>query len=493
MSSPVVHPLWGSLAIERDAAVSLQDQVACYFRAAIVDRRLRCGQRLPSSRQLAIDHGISRTTAVEAYERLIAEGYLVSRPGAGLFVADQLLEDLVPERGDAGDTGDVVRMPVSAAPAIHDLRSYQLPLAPGMPAIDLFPWAMWRRHLTALAREAPLCEIGHGDPLGERPLREAIAGYLAAMKAIPCDPDQIVVINGTTQIFEVAMQLLRVAGAQILLEDPGYPFLYDTAERTGLVPVPVPVDLDGMDIRRGMAKAPDASIALVSPSHHVPLGVCLSLERRRALVEWADRTGGWIIENEFDADYRYSSRALPTCFSLSRSGRVVLIGSVSKPFAPGLRVGYLALPQALVPRAAEHGLPQAPVITQLALARMSESGQLAAHLRHLRVVHAGRRARLIAALHDLGRGLLDIQEAPEAGLRICARLPEGFDDVAVVHACLAAGVKLEALSNCHRGSARRPGLLMGFGSTPEERIVPAVATIVDVLRRHSPRRVANWT
>lgn len=483
MSRAAVHPLWGSLAIDRAGAASLQEQVVCFFRDAIVARRLQGGQRLPSSRQLAIDHGISRTTAVEAYERLVAEGYLVARPGAGLFVASELLDDPVPQARALARPPEAA--PCSVAPA-HDLRSYQLPLAPGMPAIDLFPWQIWRKHLAILARAAPVDEIGHGDPMGERPLREAIVGYLAAMRGIRCDPEQILVVGGTTQIFDVALQLLRSPGVPIWLEDPGYPFLYDGAARAGFVPVPVPADAQGFDVDHARAIAPGAAVALVSPSHHVPLGVSLSLERRQALADWADGGGGWIVENEFDSDYRFSSRPLPTCFSLSRSGRVVLIGSVSKPFAPGLRVGYLVLPLELAQRAVTMGLPQAPVITQLALARMSENGQLASHLRYLRVVHGRRRALLLDALQAECGGLLDFGDAPEAGLRLAARLPAGFDDMAVVRDAYAAGVKLESLSNCHHLRRGRPGVLIGFGSTPEERIAPAVASLAQVLRRHRP-------
>lgn len=482
MSRPIVHPLWGSLAIERDGVHSLQEQVVAFFRDAIVDQRLPRGQRLPSSRQLAVDHGISRTTAVEAYDRLIAEGYLIARPGAGLYVADQVIEDLVPKRRPLPRA-----CPRAAAPAnatALDLRTYQLPLAPGMPAVDLFPWPEWRRHLTALAREAPVNEIAHGDPLGEAPLRAAIADYLAAMKGIVCDPAQIVVVNGTTQIFDAALQLLRAPDASIWLEDPGYPFVQDMALRDGFDVVPVPVDADGLDVAHGLEVAPHAEVALVSPSHHVPLGATLSLERRRALVQWADRTGGWIIENEFDADYRFSSRALPTCFSLSEANRVVLLGSVSKPFAPGLRTGYLVLPPELIDRAWRFGLPQADVITQLALARMSASGQLASHLRRLRVVHAQRRLLLIEALRERTRGLLAFDPAPEAGLRMLAHLPPDVDDFAVANDAYEQGVKVEALSSCYRSCRRESGLLIGFGSTPEEQIAPAVERLAAVLRRH---------
>ncbi len=483
MTRAIVHPLWGSLSLNRDVEHSLQSQVVAYFRAAIIEGRLRRGLRLPSSRQLARDHDISRTTAVEAYERLIAEGYLYSQPGSGIFVSERIPEDFAPEGGIAPRKGAGPGRPADMVD-LMDLRNYQLPLAPGMPASDLFPWTEWNRHIAAVLRDHPICEIAHGDPFGERPLREAIVDYLGAMKGIRCDPDQIVVIGGTVQIFDLAMELLRAPGCKAMLEDPVYPFVRMRMPKYGFEPVGAPIDEEGMDFEAALARAPDARVAFVSPSHAVPSGACLSLERRKWLVEWADRTGGWIIENEFDGDFRFTSRPLPTCYSLSRENRVVMIGSLSKPFAPGLRMGYLLLPPELLQRAHGLAVPQAPVSTQLAMARLSATGTLATHLRQLRTVHAQRRNALLAAIDRHMKGLLELKNAPEAGLRVATTLPEGTDDMAIVIAAHAIGVKLEALSTCYVDRPRRSGLLFGFGSTHEDEIGPAVERLAVLVRDH---------
>ncbi len=483
MTRAIVPPLWGSLSLDREGERSLQAQVVAYFRAAIVEGRMRRGLRLPSSRQLACDHAISRTTAVEAYERLIAEGYLVSRPGSGIFVAERIPEDFTPEgaarvRPPAPQGGTASRV------EILDLRNYHLPLAPGMPAVDLFPWAEWNRHIAAVLRDRPHSEIAHGDPFGERPLREAITDYLAAMKGIRCDPDQIVVVGGTVQIFELALELMRGPAGRAIIEDPIYPFVRERIPQMGYRLVGAPIDADGMDVDRALALAPDAEFAFVSPSNNVPSGTCLSLARRKALVDWADRTGAWIIENEFDGDFRFTSRPLPTCYSLSRTNRVILIGSMSKPVGPGLRLGYLLLPHALVERAHGLNVPQASVSAQLAMARFCASGGFATHLRHLRTVHAHRRALLLAAVERHMAGLVELVHAPEAGLRVVLSLPPGTDDMGLVIAAHAIAVKMEALSGCFVDRPRQRGLVLGFGSTPEDEIAPAIERLAALVRAH---------
>jgi GntR family transcriptional regulator/MocR family aminotransferase len=346
----------------------------------------------------------------------------------------------------------------------------------------MFPWAEWSRQIAAVLRDRPTAEIAHGDRFGERPLREAIADYLAAMKGIKCDPDQILVVGGTVQIFEVAVDLLLRPGARAIIEDPVYPFMRVHVRQMGFDLVGVPIDEDGMDVDAALARVPDAHFAFVSPSHNVPTGRSLSLERRKMLVDWSDRTGGWIIENEFDGDFRFASRPLPTCYSLARAGRVLMIGSVSKPFAPGLRVGYLLLPPELIELAHDLSLPVATVSTQLALARMSASGAMATHLRLLRTVHERRRSLLLDALDREMGGLLELVHAPEAGLRVVTSLPDGTNDLAVVIAALKAGVKVETLSACYVEQRVRPGLMIGFGSTPDEEIGPAVARLARIIR-----------
>lgn len=492
MTRAIVHPLWGSLSLDRHGEVSLQSQVVAYFRQAIIEGRLRRGLRLPSSRQLASEHGISRTTAVEAYERLIAEGYLYAQAGSGIFVSERIPEDFIPE-GDARASRAPRERLTPPGVDLMDLRHYQMPLAPGMPAVDLFPWTDWNRHIASVLRDHPICEIFHGDPFGERPLRDAIVDYLGAMKGIRCDPDQIVVIGGTVQIFDHALELLRAPGSKAILEDPAYPFMRMRMPKYGFEVVGAPIDEQGMDFEKALERAPDAHVAFVSPSHAVPTGACLSLERRRGLVDWADSNDRWIIENEFDGDFRFTSRPLPTCYSLSRKNRVLMIGSLSKPFAPGLRLGYLLLPPELLEKAHSLAVPQAPISTQLAMARLSATGVLATHLRQLRNVHGQRRTILLEAIEAHMQGVAELEHAPDAGLRVVVSLPPGTDDMAIAVAAHAIGVKVEALSLCFVDRPRQSGLVLGFGSTLEHEIEPAVIRLAALVREHLDHRAGAAT
>jgi GntR family transcriptional regulator/MocR family aminotransferase len=430
---------------------------------------------------LSLEHSISRTTAVESYERLLAEGYLVSRPGAGVFVADELPEDLqhVPGMQNvAGSTRDNIQQP--ASPWL-DMRTYLLPLAPGMPAIDHFPWTVWGKLTNQICRERPLNAISYGDPLGEPALRETIAEYLAVARGIACTPRQIVVTSGSELSMAFAARQVASPGAEVWFEDPGYPFQYPMLADLGLQPVPVPVDAEGLDVSAGQWLAPRARLALVFPSHQYPLGVTMSMERRKSLIAWAEANGAWILENEIDGDYRYASRPLTPLHALARD-RVIYCGSMSKPLAPGLRINYLVMPETLLGKLTMLRTTLAPMLTQLVLARFSASGQMASHMRKMRLLYGRRRALLVEALRKEADGLLDLDDLPEAGLRVVATLRGNLSDMRVAEACLAAGLKVEPLSVCYAKVPRRSGLIIGFASTPEERILPAAKMLADVLR-----------
>lgn len=483
MAHVTVPPLWSSLALDRASAVSLQDQIVTFFRDAIVAGRLPRGRRVPSSRELAIEHGISRTTAVEAYERLAAEGYLVSLPGAGVFVAQVLPEDV--QHGAAASQAQrtfATASPRAPATPPADMRSFQLPLAPWMPAIDHFPWAEWVRLTNKICREQPLTAISYGDPQGELPLREAIVEYLGAARGIVCRPEQIVVMSGTEMMVGFAAERVAAPGCTVWIEEPNYPFVHTLMPALGFKPVLVPVDGAGLDVAEGIRRAPDAGLVLVTPSHQYPLGVTMAMARRTALVEWAHESGAWILENEIDADYRYVSRPLQPLYALARSPRVIYCGSLSKPLAPGLRVNYLLVPESLVGRCRQSAT-LTPMLTQLVLARFSATGRMASHMRKMRVLHAKRRALLFDALRSECAGLLDVDNLPEAGLSVKVPLLVPVSDTRIAEECLAAGIKVDPLSVCYAGPDSRPGLILGFASTPEEKILPTVRTLAGILRR----------
>jgi GntR family transcriptional regulator/MocR family aminotransferase len=481
-----LHPLWGSLALDRRSSVSLQEQIVRFFRAAISEGRMRGGMRVRSSRQFAMDFDISRTTAVEAYERLVEEGYLVTRPGAGVFVTASPPDDFrLKAAGRAPETRSASALcndvPVSPFAKL-DMRKYELPLAPGMPALDRFPWAVWTKLTNRVFRERPLSALGYGDPQGELPLREAICEYLATARGIVCSPGQVVVMSGTEQIVTFAASQVAARGDSVWFENPGYPFLRHVLRGIGLSPVPVAVDSQGLSVADGLREAPAARLAVVSPTFQYPLGVSMSLDRRRELIEWAHGSQGWILENEIDGDYRYSAQPVAPIYALAEAQRVIYCGSLSKPLAPGLRVNYLVAPADVVGSLAIRST-LVPLLTQLVLARFNSEGYLASHMNKMRRLYARRRASLLEALRAEAAGFLEVDSVPEAGLRLTAGLLADVNDIQVAADCLKSGIHTDPLSQCYAREWRRSGLIIGFASTPEDNIRPAVRKLVGVLRR----------
>lgn len=458
----------------------------CFFRAAIAERRMRGGMRVRSSRQFAADFGISRTTAVEAYERLVEEGYLVTRPGAGVFVAaeppDHFRLKATALRRPAREATAAGNEERAAPFAKVDMRKYELPLAPGMPALDHFPWAIWTKLTNRVCRERPHNALGYGDPQGELPLREAICEYLATARGIVCAPGQIIVMSGTEQIVTFAASQLAARGESVWFENPGYPFLRHVLRGVGLNPVPVAVDSQGLSVVDGLREAPAARLAVVSPTYQYPLGVSMSLERRMELIEWAHRAQSWILENEIDGDYRYSAQPIAPIYALAKAQRVIYCGSLSKPLAPGLRVNYLVAPADIVGSLAIRST-LVPMLTQLVLARFNSEGYLASHMNKMRRLYARRRALLLDALRTEAAGQLQVDSVPDTGLRLTAGLLADVNDMHVAAACLNAGIHTDPLSQCYARDWRRSGLIIGFASTPEEDILPAVRKLVGVLRK----------
>jgi GntR family transcriptional regulator / MocR family aminotransferase len=477
MPQAAVHPLWGSLALQRQSSVSLQDQLVEFFRVAISDGRMQGGQRVPSTRQLAVECNVSRTTAVEVYQRLVAEGYCVTRPGSGVFVVDP------PPPVQFGLSAHRPATPATRRPdnTRIDMRNYLLPLAPGTPAIDQFPWSTWARLINQVCQERPLNAVGYGDPQGELSLRQTIADYLATARGILCDADQIIITAGTELTLEYVLGQVAAAGDKLLVEEPCYPHMRSVPRKAGLVPVPIQVDRDGLDVDEALRRAPDARLAIVSPTHQYPTGATLSLARRQALVDWSEANGAWIVESEIDGDYRYAPQPLAPIFTLSRTQRVFYCGSLSKPFAPGLRTNYLVVPRSLIGSLALSST-LVPMLTQLVLARFNANGHLAAHMRRMRTLYARRRSVLLKALSVQTADYLTIPQVPEGGLRVATTMKHDIGDIAFSRRCLAAGIKVDPLSICYDGRGTA-GLIIGFASTPEEHIPAAVATLADELRR----------
>jgi GntR family transcriptional regulator/MocR family aminotransferase len=363
-----------------------------------------------------------------------------------------------------------------------------LALSPGHPALDEFPWREWSRITARVHRERPAAALGYGDPQGEPELRKAIADYLGAARGIACVPEQVVVVSGSQQGIDLAARALAEPGDRVWCEEPGYPAGRAALVAASLKTVAVPVDNEGIDVAAGARRAPNARLAFVSPAQHYPLGSVMSLGRRLALLDWAERADAWILEDDYAGDYRYAGRPLAPLHTLDGS-RVLFLGTFSKVLAPGLRLGYLVVPPDVAGRITAFKSAtdrQPPGIAQRVLARFIAEGRLAAHLRRMRVLYASRREALIAALTREAAGLLDPGSAPEAGLHIAARLVVPADDEAASRHALARGIHAPPLSSYYASTRRQRGFVLGFAATAERdmpRAARGLASAIEAARR----------
>ena len=349
-------PPW--ISLESSSGAPYYRQLYDGVRRAILSGLLPAGTRLPSTRTLAAELGISRTTVVTAFEQLLAEGYLEGKVGSGTFVARYLPDDLLsvafkadresrPARSGRGLSGRGAVLAATPTTAVRD-RGSPRAFRPGVPALDEFPDAAWRRVSTKVWRKPSGGLLGYGDPAGYRPLREAIARYLGASRAVRCVPEQVIVVSGSQQALDLAARVLLDPGDTVWVEDPGYMGARGTLSGAGARLVPVPVDGEGLGVAVGVARELDARLACVTPSHQYPLGVTMSLSRRLELLGWANRSGAWVVEDDYDSEYRYTGCPLEALQGLDSEGRVLYIGTFSKVLFPALRLGYLVVPSDLI-------------------------------------------------------------------------------------------------------------------------------------------------
>jgi GntR family transcriptional regulator / MocR family aminotransferase len=439
------------------------EQVRLALRRAIIDGVLQPGTRLPSSRVLADDLGVSRGVVVESYEQLVAEGWLTARQGSGTVVAEHPSGAIDPPR-------DPLPTPQVAA----------LDLRPARPDVTTFPRSTWVAATRAVLASLPNHDLTYGDPRGHRRTRETLAAYLARVRAVRTTPDLVVMTNGFSGALGSVVATLTAQGSRrIAVEDPGGYEPRRRLEAAGGEPIPIPVDEDGLRVDR--LAASEAAAVLVTPAHQYPMGGVLSAERRGALVNWARRHGGWIIEDDYDAEFRYDRDPIGAVQGLAPR-RTIHLGSVAKTLAPSVRVGWIVVPEELLaPLVATHGVrvAQPATLEQLVLARMVEEGRYDRHLRRVRRRYRDRRDALLDGL--TAGGLDERVEGIAAGMQAVLRLDDGTDDVEVVQRLRDRGVEVVALSRYAIRSPAR-GLVIGFGQPTPRDLQRAAAIIADVVR-----------
>jgi len=451
MRQTTAFPIWGSFAPRRDGGASVQEQLVRFFRDAVASGALRPGARIPPTRVLALELHLARNTVGLAYERLTAEGFLEARHGSGTFISSALPQPgrgRPPASSRTGARAGSQRAQDLARPAPLPAAHLDWPLTPGLPALDAFPHALWARLDARFWRRRPIRELAYGEAGGYRPLREALAAYLGASRGITATADHVIVTPGTQAAMFIAALSLADVGARAWVEHPGHEATRRALTLAGLEAVAVPVDDEGLDVTAGRATAADARLAVVAPSHQYPLGVVMSLTRRLSLLQWARDADAFVIEDDYDSEFRYDGAPVPPLKALDDGdGRVVYVGTLSKLLAPGLRLGFLVVPDRLVEvmRAVRTTVDRhVPMPLQAVAAEFIGNGHLGAHIRRLRQLYAERRSALLEAIAAGGDGLAVSGSA--TGLHIVADLPAGLDDRIVAEAARARRVGVTPVS-----------------------------------------------
>src|SRR5713101_2687267 len=474
------------ICLDRKTGKPLYSQVYDEFRAAIVGRNLRAGERIPSTRSLASELGISRIPVLNAYAQLLAEGYFRSRVGAGTFVSSSLPGLVTPAEVHSAESARVRPKPRRIAHRSSLIPRYERPawvsgqgaFNVSQPAVDAFPFHVWSTLVARYWRILHRSALQYGDPMGFKELREAIGAYLRAARSVRCEWQQIMIVSGSQQALDISARVLLDAGSPVWVEEPGYWLTRHILNAAGCRLVPVPVDNDGLDVAVGIERCRKARAAYVAPSHQYPLGATMSASRRLQLLEWAQTSGSWIVEDDYDSEYRYDSKPIASLQGLDHSSRVIYIGTFSKVLFPSLRVGYIVTPSDLVERfvAVRHTMDVSPPhLYQAVLADFIKEGHFSCHVRRMRLVYSERREVLVNCIRKELDSVVQLHGA-EAGLHLTVTLLKGYLDRVISARAARQNLWLWPLSPSYVGTTPRQGLILGFGGT-------TVAEIPDAVRR----------
>jgi GntR family transcriptional regulator/MocR family aminotransferase len=479
------------IALDRKSPKALHLQIYDGYRQAIVEGNLRAGQWVPSTRVLAGELDVSRFPVLTAYSQLLAEGYFESRIGSGTVVSSSLPEQFM--RSNTAGSGALPSVP-GPRPLARRASAPFTPLKPalvhgsgafnvGEIAFDQFPHQIWSNLVSRRCRDLQAQSLRYGDPLGLLALREAIANYLRTARSVRCEAEQIIIVSGSQQGLYISGRVLLDPGSAVWVEEPAYRFGRDVFTQAGCRIIPVPVDKEGMDVAAGIRQCRKARAAIVTPSHQFPLGVTMSVNRRLQLLHWAQSTGAWIIEDDYDSEYRYDSSPIASLQGLDRNARVIYIGTFSKVLFPSLRLGYIVVPRDLIDpfvaarRLVDHSPPS---FFQSVVADFIREGHFARHLRRMRTLYRKRRTTLLDSIDRELESMVKVL-GNEAGMYVTVTLPNNIRDMEIARQAASQGLWLWPLSTSYIENATSNGFILGFGNTMEIDIPRAVRKLRNLL------------
>ena len=450
------------IALQDRGKIPMYQQLYDWFRRAITGGQLRPGQRVPSTRNLAAELKISRMPVMGAFDQLLAEGYLETFVGAGTCVARSIPDDTLSSptlKARKGPQGMVEKR----GPRRMSRRGAALAQAPtqtwldnlgafrvSLPALDHFPIGVWSKLVARHSRRPPKGIMAYGDAMGYLPFREAIAEYLGAVRGVRCESSQILVTTGSQQALQLSAQVLLDPKDRVWMEEPGYPGARQAFMTVGAQLIPVRVDHDGINVGEIIRRGRDARAVYVTPSHQYPMGTTMSAARRMLLLNWAMRSGAWIIEDDYDSEYRFATRPIASLQGLDMDGRVIYVGTFSKVMFPALRLGYVVVPKDLVPAfssARDAADIFSSTLYQAVLTDFIREGHFARHIRRMRMLYMERRRALVNAIQIQMGDMTEVIGA-EAGMHLVALLPRGINDLEVSGKAAQRGISAIPLSSC---------------------------------------------
>ncbi|MDQ3063815.1 MAG: PLP-dependent aminotransferase family protein [Acidobacteriota bacterium] len=495
------HPPF--IMLDEKSEIPLYRQIYETIRRSILSGDFHSGRQLPASRLLAKQLVVSRMTVINAYDQLLAEGYLESKAGAGTYVAEHLPENFLqtprvePRKNETETSPRILKLSKYGKNVLKESRavlrnSQATPIVPfqhGLAAIDEFPFDIWTKLASKCYYALRRDEFGYGEPAGFYPLREAIAAHLKSARAVNCTPEQIIITNGAQHAFDLISRILLEPKTEVWFENPGYFGAKQVFQSFEAKLVPVPVDKDGFDLAAALKQSRNARLVYVTPSHQFPLGVTMCLPRRLKLLEWAKKAEAWIIEDDYDSEFRYEGRPLASLQGLDRDGRVLYIGTFSKTIFSALRLGCLVVPKDLIEiftAVRALGGLHSPLIDQATLAGFINEGHFARHIRRMRRLYEERQEILIAEVKKHLAGKLEVKKLV-SGMHVIGWLNDDVEDLVVAKKAAEFGVTVAAVSSHSLTKKERGGLILGYTAINEKQIKKGVKQLAKAMESLSKK------